>query len=205
MNTMRNARFGILLSFFAILLIAGCSEPVANRDSHGSTIVCFGDSLTSGYGAGEGEDYPADLGHLVALPVINSGVAGDTTRDALDRLEADVLEQNPRLVIITLGGNNFLKHVPKEETLANMGEIIDKITAKGAMVVWATVKTSLFGDSYQQDFADLAKRKRIVLIPNILKGILFDPRYKFDEIHPNSAGYRLMAERIYKRIKPLIK
>ena len=202
---MRNACLSILPALFALLLIAGCSVPVANRGSAGSTVVCFGDSLTAGYGAEEGQDYPTDLGHLVTLPVINAGVVGDTTRMALARLDKDVLEQNPRLVIITLGGNDFLQHVPKEETLANMIEIIDKITAKGAMVVWATVKTGLFGDNYQKDFADLAKQKRIVLIPDILRGILFDPRYKYDEIHPNSAGYRIMAERIYKRIKPLLK
>jgi len=204
MNPMRNICTTFLLSLFATVLFAGCSEPVANRDSTGSTIVCFGDSLTAGYGAGPGEEYPADLGRMVMLPVINAGVVGDTTREALRRLEADVLEKNPRLVIITLGGNDFLRHLPIEETLANMEEIIDKITGHGAMVVWATVKTGLIGNSYQKDFADLAKRKRIVLIPDILKGIIFDARYKYDRIHPNSQGYRIMAERIYKRIRTLL-
>jgi acyl-CoA thioesterase I len=190
----------LLLTF-----LVGCQPPIANRNSMGKTIVCFGDSLTAGYGAEEGKDYPSVLGKRVNLPVINAGVSGDTTSDGLERLENDVLAHNPRMVIITLGANDFLRHVPKAETLRNMERIIDRIQKRGAMVVWATVKTGFFSDEYAKDFKKLAQEKRILLVSDVLKDIMFNPQYKSDQIHPNTTGYALMAERIYKAIRPLLK
>src|SRR5690348_12379952 len=114
------------------VLLCGCRAHIANEGSHGKTIVCFGDSLTEGVGADPGTDYPSLLRQKVGLPVINSGVSGDTTAVALKRLDADVLDHDPKMVIITLGGNDFLQQLPKEETLSNMETIIDRIEAHGA-------------------------------------------------------------------------
>ncbi|HOW58583.1 MAG TPA: GDSL-type esterase/lipase family protein [Candidatus Omnitrophota bacterium] len=191
--------------FICVIFLCGCEPRIANRDSQGTTVVCFGDSLTEGFGAEKGKDYPSVLRSKVNLPVINTGISGNTTGDALARLENDVSAHDPRIVIITLGANDFFRKIPKEETLKNMEAIIDRIHGKGAMVVWATVQTGLLGDDYQEDFKKLAHQKHIVLIPHILKGILFDPRYKYDQIHPNGKGYEIMAERIYQRVKPLLK
>jgi len=194
-----------VIGMIGIMFLAGCGPQVANRDSQGTTIVCFGDSLTAGAGAGPGEDYPSVLRREVALPVVNAGAGGDTTGDALVRLDRDVLSHNPRIVIITLGGNDFMRRLPKQETLENITAIVDRIREKGAMVVWAGVRAGLFGDAYTDDLKKLAREKQFILIPNILRGILFEPKYKYDQIHPNAAGYRIVAERILKRIKPLLK
>ncbi len=193
-----------LFVMFFIFLLAGCQQPIDNRNSSGTTIVCFGDSLTAGYGAEPGHDYPSLLRQKVNFPVINAGVSGNTTQDALQRLPRDVLSQNPRLVIITLGANDFLRQVPKEEIIGNMEKIIERIKERGAMVVWATVQTGIFGDAYIDDFTELARHEHILLIPNILKDIIDNPLYKYDQVHPNSEGYKLMAERIYQNIKKLL-
>ena len=189
----------------ALVFLCGCEAQVADRDPKGGPIVCFGDSLTAGFGADEGRDYPSVLRSKLDLPVINAGVSGDTTADGLRRLERDVLQQDPKIVIITLGGNDFMRGVPREEILRNMGTIIDRIQEHGAMVVWAEERIGLLGDAYIGDFKKLAHQKHVLLIPDVLHGIFFDPRYKSDRIHPNSEGYRIMAERIYKHIKPLLK
>ena len=189
----------------AVFFLCGCEARIAHRDSQGTTIVCFGDSLTAGYGAEKGKDYPSVLRDQVDLPVVNAGVSGDTTAGALGRLDSDVLSRDPKIVIITLGGNDFLYKVPKDETLKNMGEIVDRIQSRGAMVVLAAVQTGLWGDAYAEDYKKLGRQKRFVVIPNVLQGILFNPRYKYDQIHPNSEGYRIMAERIYRKIKPFLK
>jgi len=202
---MKRAFLGKYPFVLVLVLLCGCEAKIANHDSHGSTIVCFGDSLTAGYGAEEGKDYPSVLREQVDLPVLNAGVSGDTTGDALRRLDADVLSHDPKLVIMTLGGNDFLRGIPKEQTLENMKVIVDRIQSGGAMVVLATVQTGLWGDAYAQDYQKLGQEKHFRVIPNVLQGILFDSRYKYDQIHPNSEGYRLMAERILKRIKPLLK
>jgi acyl-CoA thioesterase I len=187
------------------VFLCGCEASVANRDSQGTTIVCFGDSLTVGYGAEKGKDYPSVLRSQVDLPVINAGVGGNTTGQALRRLDSDVLSHDPKIVIITLGCNDFLRGIPEEETLKNMETIVDRIQLRGALVVLTVVQTGLFGDAYTEDYKKLGRKKRFVVIPNILKDIIFDPRYKYDQIHPNSEGYRIMAERIYQKIKPFLK
>src|SRR2546423_12588209 len=85
---------------------------VANLGSHGSSVIAFGDSLTAGYGAQPGEDYPSKLSALMGTTVVNAGVSGDTTESALARLDNDVLSRNPRVVLVGLGGNDFLQGVP---------------------------------------------------------------------------------------------
>ncbi len=190
-------KFLILLVFF----MTGCQPSIDNRDSTGTTVVCFGDSLTAGYGATAGHDYPSVLSEKINLSVINAGVSGNTTTDALQRLDKDVLTHNPKIVIITLGANDSFHGMHEEETLANMVKIIERIKEHGAMVVWAEVQTGVLGDPYIDDFTTLANREHILLIPNILSGIIDKPQYKYDQIHPNDEGYRIMADRIYQHIK----
>ena len=73
---------------------------VANLGSHGSSVIAFGDSLTAGYGAQPGQDYPSKLSSLIGTTVINAGVSGDTTESALARIDNDVLSRDPRMVIL---------------------------------------------------------------------------------------------------------
>jgi len=100
-------------SWFCLLisLIAACGgdnfAKIRNIRSDGRTIICFGDSLTEGVGAEPGEDYPAALSRELGLPIINAGQRGDTTAEALARISDAVLNKNPRLVIVLLGGNDF--------------------------------------------------------------------------------------------------
>jgi acyl-CoA thioesterase-1 len=202
---MKNLISSWMISAWVAVFLCGCEAAVTNRDSQGTTIVCFGDSLTAGYGAEEGKDYPSVLRNQVNLPVINAGVSGDTTGDALKRLDRDVLSQDPKIVIITLGGNDYLNRIPKEETLENMEAIVDRIQSRGALAVLAAVQTGFWGDAYADDYKKLARKKHFVLIPNVLNGILFDMRYKYDQIHPNGEGYRIMTGRIYQKIKPFLK
>ncbi len=81
--------------------------PIKNTGRQARSIVCFGDSLTYGTGASLGMDYPSQLSRLIGKPVINAGIPGDTTATALSRLDRDVLGRSPRIVLITLGGNDL--------------------------------------------------------------------------------------------------
>src|SRR5215467_434310 len=93
---------------------------VANLHSAGTNLIAFGDSLTAGYGAGAGEDWPSRVSALIGQPVINAGASGDTTESALARIDADVLSRSPRIVIVGLGGNDFLRQIPITTTEANL-------------------------------------------------------------------------------------
>jgi len=138
------------------------------------------------------------------MQVKNAGVEGNTTRDGLKRIDEDVLAHNPRLVIVEFSGNDFLQQIPQAEIFENLDKMVAMIQQKKAMVVLAEVGAGYFGDAYIERFKQIAKKRRALLIPNILRGILSDPSLKSDEIHPNDAGYRLIADRIYEKIKPLL-
>ena len=73
-----------------LIFLAGCGYAVRNLDSQGKEIICFGDSVTVGTGAPQGKDYPSFLSALLARDVLNAGVCGDTTGDALKRLGKDI-------------------------------------------------------------------------------------------------------------------
>ena len=178
---------------------------VANLDSRGANVIAFGDSLTAGYGAQAGEDYPSRLSAITGTAVINAGVSGDTTESALGRLDGDVLQRSPRIVLVGLGGNDFLQGVPIATTEGNLRAAIRAIHAAGAMVVLLGFRFPTLGASYETMYAKVAKEERCLLVPHLLDGILSNPALKSDEIHPNARGYQLMADRIAGPLKKLIR
>jgi acyl-CoA thioesterase-1 len=178
--------------------------PVANLNSRGTAIIAFGDSLTAGYGAKEGEDFPSRLSQSIGTPVINAGVSGDTTESAIARLNDDVLARNPRIVLIGLGGNDFLRRAPIEETEKNLRTIIRQIHSSGAAVILLGYRFPSLQANYEKMYARVAKDEECLLIPDLLDGILANNSLKSDEIHPNGAGYQLMADRIAGPLRKLI-
>ncbi|MDD5492415.1 MAG: arylesterase [bacterium] len=188
-----------------IFSAGACGPKVANISTTGKNIICFGDSLTAGYGANPGEDYPSILAKLLGQPVINAGISGNTTRQALDRLQADVLEKDPKLVIVQFGANDFFRKIPISETKSNLNQIARRIHEKGAMVAIAGVRIGLLVDEYDEVFESVASDTKCIYIPNIIKDIFTDPSKKSDEIHQNAAGYAIIAQRIYERIWPFLK
>jgi lysophospholipase L1-like esterase len=180
-------------------------KKVANLNSHGSSVIAFGDSLTAGYGANPGEDYPSRLSPLIGMEVINAGVSGDTTDMALARIEPDVLDKNPRIVIVGLGGNDFLRGVGIDSTETNLRAIVRKIQGSGAMVVLLGFKFPSFNANYEEMYARVAADGGCLLIKGPLRGVLTDSTLKSDAIHPNARGYQIMAERIAGPCKKLIK
>ncbi len=200
-------RLILLVTSYWLLVTAftGCvKREIKNIDSKGTNIICFGDSITFGYGAAKGEDYPSGLAWLIKMPVINAGVDGDTSTTALGRVKTDALDKDPLLVIIEFCGNDFLKKVPPETTRDNIGRIIDSVQARGAMVAVVDISAGMFLADYRKMFSKLAEEKRAIFIPHILSGIITNPSMKSDFLHPNAKGYNLIAERVLRAIMPYI-
>ena len=189
---------------FLVLYFVSCNPSIKNTDSQGESIICFGDSITYGTGATYDKDYPSVLEEFLGIDVINAGVEGDTTEDALARLESDVLKKEPYLVIIELGGNDFLQKVPIQHTLQNLEEVIIRIQEQGAMVALCDTSGLFAMRSYGREFEKLARQTESLFVPKLLEGILENPNLKSDYIHPNSAGYEVVAQRIYQVIKPYV-
>jgi acyl-CoA thioesterase-1 len=198
--------FGGIALVLALIVVAWPSKysRVRNLDSRGTNIIAFGDSLTAGYGAPAGEDYPSKLSSMIGTTVVNAGVSGDTTQSALARVDQDVLSRDPRIVIVGLGGNDFLGSVPIATTESNLRAVIEKIQGAGAMVVLLGFRFPSLTADYGAMYSRVAKDERCLLIPDLLHGILRDPSLKSDEIHPNARGYALMADRIAGPCKKLI-
>ncbi len=194
-----------LLGFSVIALGSCAKREITNTGSKGTTIVCFGDSITYGYGAGPGEDYPTALAKLVNAPVVNAGIDGDSTTEALLRFRADALERDPFLVIIEFGGNDFLRKTPLDVTISNVRQMIEQAQASGTMVALVDISAGLFLREYRAALKKLAYEKNTIFIPSILNKIVTNPSLKSDFLHPNAAGYTLVAQRIYRAIEPYLR
>jgi lysophospholipase L1-like esterase len=163
-------------------------------------IICFGDSLTYGTGAGTGMDYPSQLALMIDKPVINRGIPGDTTASALRRLERDVLSGKPYIVLITLGGNDLKNGISKNTAFRNLNSIVETIQENGATVIIGGLKFPGRDRGFGQGYVDLARQTRATLIPDIFAGIVDNPDLMSDPIHPNNAGYRIIAQRFKKAL-----
>jgi len=193
----------ILLVACSLWLVTclGCAKrEIRNIDSRGTKIICFGDSITFGYGAKTQESYPIVLSKMIQTPVINAGIDGDTTTEALRRFDSDVLERDPLLVIIEFGGNDFLRKIPKTTTVNNIKEMVERAQTKGAMVAIVDISAGMFLGEYHTAFYNLAKESGAIFIPRILNGIITNPSLKSDFLHPNAEGYKIVTQRIYRGI-----
>lgn len=201
------SRSSLFLIIFCILIAAGIGwiffgreTPITNLDSSGIDIIAFGDSLIEGVGATEGMTLPDQLGKKIGTPVINEGIAGETTRDGLARIGATLDQYHPRLIIISLGGNDFLKKLPREETKENLAHIIEAIQSRGSMVMILGVRSGIIGGGFDNEFQSLSKHYGTLYVEDILSGIFGNMDSMSDAVHPNDRGYGIIAERIAKTL-----
>lgn len=166
--------------------------------------VAFGDSLTEGFGANPGGDYPSQLGTRLGVKIQNMGVSGETSADGLRRL-SQVEDFQPRVVLLCFGGNDVLRNVPREEMISNVGAMIDRLLARGSFVVLIGIRSaSLVGDRNAGIFKDLAREKGVLYVPDILDEVFSTPSMMSDYVHPNDAGYARIAEKIEKALGPVL-
>ena len=203
-------RRGPVLVFVGLAVLAALwslrsGTPHAARPTAGERVIAFGDSLVEGVGASPGRDVVSLLSARVGVPIVNAGRSGDTTGTALARLDSAVLSRRPRVVIVVLGGNDFLRRIPHEETFANLDAIVDRIRERGAATILVGLSFGVFTDTYGDRYDDLARRTSSGLVPDILAGILGHPELMADQIHPNDRGYRMMADRIEPALRDLLK
>ena len=197
MTSLRTAA-PLLLMIALVESACGRSWPITNARPSGTNVIAFGDSLTEGYRLEKGEGWPEQLSAIVGRPILNRGVSGNTTGDALARLERDVLAEDPRIVLVCLGGNDMLRRLPAEEQFANLRAIVRAIQDKGALVVLiGTEGFKILSDvDYGDRYEALARETGAVYVPDLMEGVLGDPALMLDRIHPNKRGYEKIARRI---------
>lgn len=198
----------VIVSILIALALLGCSEaPRLQAVSAGATVLAFGDSVTFGTGAGAGEDWPTLLAEQTGWNVINAGIPGDTALVGKGRI-ADLLETHrPELVIVKIGGNDFLRRRAQAEVKEDLRAILQQVARKGARAVLVAVpELSLMGvlAGRPEDapiYAQLAEEEGVPLIPDVFADVLSQPELCADRIHPNAAGYAHMAAGILAELR----
>ena len=172
-----------------------------NTPPRPGSIVAFGDSLTAGQGAPPDQSYPSHLARLIGRPVFNAGLPGATSQAAAERLD-EVRAVQPAIVILLIGGNDYLQRRDMDEAFVTIERMIAALQDDGVLVVLVGVEGVGPFARFGGRFRDLARRTRALYVPDVLDDILGRSDRMSDRIHPNAEGYRLMAERVASVLSP---
>ena len=199
-----NKNMKVLLICCLILFLTACGETKKTFTplTENAVILAFGDSLTYGTGVNKEAGYPAILEVLSGFKVINEGIPGEISGSGLERLPGLLNEYEPQLLILIHGGNDILRKIPHEQTIRHLKQMISLAQQRNIRVVMLGVpKFSVFWLKSAEFYQDLAKQQNVPIDIEILPDILSSSELKSDNIHPNAAGYRLMAEAVYNLLE----
>jgi lysophospholipase L1-like esterase len=188
--------------FLLLVVLAGCTErPKLERLPGDAVVLAFGDSLTFGTGAAEDESYPAQLEKLIGRRVVRAGVPGEVTAQALARLPAALDEHAPRLLLLCIGGNDFLRRLGNAQAERNVREMVKLARSRGIGVLLIGTPEPGFTVSPPAFYAGIAEEFRLPYEAGVIGQVLKDRTLKADPIHPNARGYRVIAERLAETLQ----
>jgi acyl-CoA thioesterase-1 len=193
------------------LLLFACPALAANRP----VLVCFGDSITAGYGLYPGQTFPdmlqRDLDNLgYNYKVENQGTSGATTKDAVATVNS-ILLIHPDVVIVEFGGNDGLRGLPPAQTRRNLDQVLTTLEKAHIKILLAgiTLPPNYGADyikSFEQVFRDLAARHHVAFVPMIYKDLVHVPdTIQPDGIHPTAKGSQIIAQTLLPVLKPLLR
>ena len=172
-----------LVLIVAVALYAWKSVPnVTNYPPRNTSIAAFGDSLTNGVGS-QNFGFVGYLANDFHTAIAGFGVVGDTTESALSR-QNQIKDSRWGVVILLLGGNDFLQGIPEEKTFANLAKIIETIHASGAVALLVGIESNRPGNNHRQRFDQLAQQYNTAYVPDILDGIYDNPEMMSDSLNP---------------------
>lgn len=194
----------------ASLLLSACGKSTKlTAIPSGKTVLAFGDSVTFGTGAAAGEDWPTLLAARTGWRIVNAGIPGDTAEAGKNRLQPLLAEHRPDLVIVEIGGNDFLRRRPASAVKEDLRQMIREISRQGATVVLVAVpELSLMSvvarkPSDSPIYQELGKEEKIAVIEDVFANILGEPELRADPIHPNARGYAQMASGIAAHLQKI--
>jgi acyl-CoA thioesterase-1 len=180
-------------------------------------VLCLGDSLTEGYGVAREAAWPellqTDLKNLGLsdITIVNAGISGSTSASGLSRLKWFLKSpEQPEILILELGANDGLRGIDPKVTQKNLRDVIQLAKSRGIRVLLAGMQMPTnYGPEYTKKFAalypEIAKDEGVDFIPFFLEGVAGDRSLnQADGIHPNEAGYKIIAKTVSKYLLPLV-
>lgn len=196
------------LCLAALPLLSGCADERHHTPLEpGAVVLAFGDSVTYGTGAGRAEDYPSLLAQATGWRVINAGIPGDTAAQARERIEPLLAEHSPSLVIVALGGNDFLRQRSPLAVKEDLRAIVRDVRGAGAVPLLVAVprlsllRATVGALADSPVYAELAEEEGLLLVEGVFSAVLSDETLRADPIHPNAAGYRALAAGLYGALR----
>jgi acyl-CoA thioesterase I len=201
-NTLRPASVSGLVLLLVALAVAACGERTKlARLPTDAVVLAFGDSLTHGTGAAEDESYPAQLERLIGRRVVRAAVPGEVTAQALERLPRTLDEHAPQLMLLCIGGNDFLRRLGNPQAEANVRAMVKLARGRGVEVLLIGTPEPGLRPAPPAFFAAIAREFELPYEDAAMAEVLRDNALKSDPIHPNARGYRVIAERLAERLK----
>lgn len=185
-----------------LLCLWGCGPSAKLPPLPGEAkVLAFGDSLTYGTGAGSGQSYPDLLGGMIGRDIVNAGIPGETSVEGLARLPELLDEYQPALLILCHGGNDFLRNLGEKGAEDNLRAMVKLARERGVDVVLIAVPSFGLTLSPPDLYERIAGEFALPIETGTLSRIIRDPGLKSDSVHPNAAGYKLLAEAVAERLK----
>lgn len=199
-------KFIILACLIAIggFFIFHKQSPKSICPLNNANILTIGDSLANGYGVDENDSFAIQVPKILNKNPIKRGINGETTIGLLARIDRELQVENLAAIIISIGGNDFLKNVDKNTTKRNLDLIVEKAKAKNKCVVLLGVPDGVFNGlvgGVSSIYTDAASKYGVLLESKSMPEILKHSYLKVDQIHPNKEGHSIIAKNIVTLIK----
>jgi acyl-CoA thioesterase-1 len=203
-----------IFALFCLLTLPTAALIAQQRAASRHLLVCFGDSITAGYGLQTGQSYPDALQRVLdkrgyRYEVANRGTSGATTKDAVSDLRT-ILALHPDVVLVEFGGNDGLRGIPPTQTQHNLDQVLTALEAAHIKILLAGITLPPnYGSDYihqfEQVFRDLAAKHHVAFVPMIYKDLVHVPgTIQQDGIHPTAKGSEIIAQTLLPALAPLL-
>jgi acyl-CoA thioesterase-1 len=191
-------------------------DAIGQGDAQPRILLCFGDSLTAGYGLEQPLAFPALLQQKIDdqawnFKTINAGLSGETSAGGLRRIDW-LLRQQVDVLLLELGVNDGFRGIDPKTIYNNLQGIIDRTRKKYPhveIIVAGMLVPPNLGRDYAAQFRDvfprLAQANGAALIPFLLQDVGGRPQLNLpDGIHPTAAGHQIVADNVWKVLQPVL-
>lgn len=206
----------LMRRIFTAVVVLFLFPVMINAQDGDKRILFFGDSITAGYGIDKSQAFPALIQQKIDslnwdFEAVNAGLSGETSAGGLRRIDW-MLREPVSVFILELGGNDALRGIDLDVTRQNLQKIIDKVEAKypdaEVLIAGMQVPPNLgpeYTTKFREIYPGLAEENDAELIPFLLDDLGGNSELmQSDGIHPTEKGHKLIAEKVWEVLRPVL-